>query len=56
MVGFVSKISDMKDKLESLRNSQLQGNMTRARVDWLSQGEKPSKYLCSLEHLNYVKP
>ena len=45
----------MQDKLESLRNPQLQGIMTRARVDWLNQGEKPSKYLCSLEHINYVE-
>ena len=29
--------------------------MIRARVDWLNQGEKPSKYLCSLEHINYVE-
>ena len=54
-VANVNKISDMKDKLESLRNSQLQGIMTRARVDWLNQGEKPSKYLCSLERINYVE-
>ena len=54
-VANINKISDMKDKLESLRNSQLQGIMTRARVDWLNQGEKPSKYLCSLERINYVE-
>ena len=29
--------------------------MTRARVDWLNQGEKPSNYLCSLERINYVE-
>ena len=39
----ISKISDIKDKLESLQNSQLQGIMTRARVDWLNQGEKTFK-------------
>ena len=54
-VANVSKILDKKEKLESLRNSQLQGIMTRARVDWLNQDEKPLKYLCSLERINYVE-
>ena len=48
----VSSLLDKTENLESMQKSQLQGIMTRARVDWLNHGEKPSKYWCSLEYLN----
>ena len=29
--------------------------MIRSRAQWLSEGEKPSKYFCSLEKFYYTK-
>ena len=51
----VSVLLDKKENLKCMWKSQLQGIMRRARVDWLNQHEKPSKYLYSLECLNYVE-
>ena len=31
------------------------GVLVRSRANWLKNGEKPSKYLCSLERKNYVE-
>ena len=33
----------------------MQGVALRARVEWLQNGEKPSKYFCSLEKQNHIK-
>ena len=29
--------------------------MIRARIQWISEGERPSKYFCKLENKNYVE-
>ena len=44
-----SEVILKKNRLESIRNNKLNGLMLRARAQWLSKGEKPSKYFCSLE-------
>ena len=44
----------MKEKLENLRQEKLKGIMMRAKVKWIEEGEKPTKYFCSLEKRNYV--
>ena len=31
------------------------GDQIRSRVQWLDQGEKPTKYFCNLENKNYVE-
>ena len=41
--------------MEFLRNEKLNGVLVRSRANWLKNGEKPSKYLCSLEQKNYVE-
>ena len=33
----------------------MKGHLIRSRTQWLSQGEKPTKYFCSLEHHNYTE-
>ena len=51
----LTALTEKKDKLEFLRNEKLNGVLVRSRVNWLKNGEKPSKYLCSLERKNYVE-
>ena len=47
---------DLKKKeLETIRKDKLNGIMIRSRAQWLSEGEKPSKYFCSLEKFYYTE-
>ena len=39
-------IDDKKQELEDLRNDKIKGNIVRARVKWLAEGEEPSRYFC----------
>lgn len=50
----VEKIEEKKGQLEKLRKEKLNGVMVRARIRWAEEGEKPTKYFCSLESRNYV--
>ena len=38
-----------KKELENLRKVKMNGMMVRSRAQWLIDGERPSKYFCSLE-------
>ena len=44
-----------KSELEKLREKSMKGHLIRSRTQWLSQGEKPTKYFCSLKHHNYTE-
>ena len=33
----------------------MQGVATRARIQWLKEGEKPSRLFCSLEKRNFIE-
>ena len=47
---------DLKKKeLENLRKDKMKGVLVRSRAQWLSEGERPSKYFCSLEIFFYVE-
>ena len=37
-------IEDKKKELDEIRNNKLKGNMVRSRLQWLHEGEKPSKF------------
>lgn len=51
-----SEILDLKkQKLIDLRNKKIDGQMIRSRINWLQDGEKPSKYFSSLENKNYLE-
>ena len=41
--------------LQELREERIKGSLVRSRVQWLAEGEKPSKYFCSLERRNYLE-
>ena len=47
-------IETKKTELENLRYIVMQGHQIRSRVEWVSEGEKPSKYFLALERHNYI--
>ena len=47
-------INEKKGELNQLRQKRLEGTMVRAKARWIDQGEKPSRYFCSLENRNFV--
>ena len=47
---------DLKKKaLKTICQDKLSGIMTRSRAHWLTEGEKPSEYFCSLEKFYYTE-
>ena len=53
--GLSDILEDKKTELEAIRNEQMQGVALRAWVEWLQNGENPSKYFCSLEKPNDIE-
>ena len=43
-----------KEYLQDLRKSRIDGAIIRSRAKWIQEGEKCTKYFCSLEKRNYV--
>ena len=48
-------LSDKKAELEHLRENKVKGEQIRSRIEWLSEGEKPSKTFCKLETKNFME-
>ena len=48
-------LEEKKQELQELREEKLKGNYIRSRIQWLREGEKPSKFFCSLERRNYLE-
>ena len=48
-------ILDKRAELESIRSKKLKGQIVRSRLQWLQDGEKPSKYLSNLENKNFIE-
>ena len=46
---------DKKAMLETIREERIQGQMIRSRIQWLHEGEKPSKYFFNLEKRHYLE-
>ena len=46
-------LEDKKVELEQIRKLKLKGELVISRIQWLIEGEKPSKYFCNLEKKNY---
>ena len=47
-------IEDLNSQVEEIRKDYMRGLLIRARAKWIEDGEKPSKYFCSLETRNYT--
>ena len=41
--------------LETIRQRSITGSAIRARAQWINEGEKPTRYFCSLKKYNYVE-
>ena len=48
-------LEDKKRELEEIRQERMQGVATRARIQWLKEGEKPTRFFCSLEKRNFIE-
>ena len=48
-------LSDKKAELEHLREKKVKGEQIRSCIQWLSEGEKPSKTFCKLETKNFIE-
>ena len=47
-------LSCRKQQLEKIREEKIQGQIVRSRMQWLSEGERPSKFFCKLENKNFI--
>ena len=50
----VEQIRLKNQELFSLRQKRMEGVLLRSRARWVAEGEKITKYFCSLEKRNYV--
>ena len=48
-------LDNKKAELETLRQKAITASAIRARAQWINEGEKPTRYFCSLEKHNYVE-
>ena len=47
-------LEDLRKELAEIRNHRMEGVLLRSRARWIAEGEKVTKYFCSLEKRNYV--
>ena len=42
-------LADKQEDLENIYKQKVKGFITRTRLQWLDEGEKPTSYFCNLE-------
>ena len=47
-------INEKTARIRKFRKEKIQGIMIRAKIKWAEEGEKPTRYFCSLESRNYA--
>ena len=50
----LANIEEKKAELKILRDEKMRGHYVRSRMQWIEEGEKPSKYFSNLETRNFV--
>ena len=50
----VSHLEKLKTQLQEIRESRIQGIAVRSRIRWINEGEKTSRYFCSLEKRQFL--
>ena len=46
---------DKKKELQVIRENKIKGQQVRSKLQWLKEGEKPTRYFCNLENKNFVE-
>lgn len=49
------ELTNKQTELEAIRKKKMQGQCIRAKIKWIEDGEKPSKYFTALESRNYIR-
>ncbi|KAK3107474.1 hypothetical protein FSP39_015361 [Pinctada imbricata] len=49
-----NELRNLKKELEQIRENKMKAIMMRVKAKWIEEGEKPTKYFCSLEKRNYI--
>jgi len=47
-------LDNKKTELENIRKNKMKGAMVRSRAKWITDGERPTNYFCSLENRNFI--
>ena len=50
----VNTLEEKKLALQEMRDKKTKGMIVRSRLQWLQNGEKPSRYFCNLENRNFA--
>lgn len=50
----LDKVNNLKEELETIRMDKIKGMILRSKVQWLEEGEKPTKFFATLEKRNYT--
>ena len=50
----INKLENLKNELELLRIKKVEGLIVRSKAQWISQGEKATRYFCNLEKRNFL--
>ena len=50
----IENLENLKTQLNDIWQEKLKGHVIRSRAKHIDQGEKPTKYFCGLEQLNYI--
>ena len=50
----VNKLENLKGDLEIMRSKKIEGLIIRSKAQWISHGEKATRYFCNLEKRNFL--
>ena len=54
MMDHSNRLDQLKINLENIRQEKIKGIILRAKIQWMEEGEKPTKFFASLEKKNYT--
>ena len=50
----INKLENLKGELELMRSKKIEGLIIRSKAQWISHGEKATRYFCNLEKRNFL--
>ena len=51
----IQLLMDKKRELQKIRENKIKGQQVRSKLQWLKDGEKPTRFFCNLENKNFVE-